>query len=204
MREHRVWWRLHICARPLRCPFYQEGHAKASDSGAGTRFGPCAFLVYPLNLPCRGPEALTFVMANYYPLEISPEDYKTISGVCKQYAAVIQNPRRDAGGLVPGYEDSYLVWTPTEGDDNETHWGNFKSEDGLWIRESHSTEKENSFHVGLAQSEAALRRIVYWRERRGAPFHFIGVYQVDPQLSRLCGLRIYRRISDTLPALEII
>lgn len=143
-------------------------------------------------------------MVGYYPIAISPADYKTISGVCKQYAADICDPRRDAGGDVPGYEDAYMVWTPTEGDDNGTAWGNFRSPDGLWITERKAPEAANAAFVELARAEAGKRRIVYWRESRTAPFSFIGVFTIHLELTELCGVRIYRRIADTLPALKII
>lgn len=143
-------------------------------------------------------------MADYYPLAIAPSDYRTISGVCRQYNAIIRNPARDAGGDVPGYEGQYMVWTPTEGDDNNTVWGNFKSDDGMWIVERKSPDEANTVFVDQAAVESGKRRIVYWRERKNAPFHFIGVYTIHPELTKLCGVRVYRQISDILPALEII
>ena len=143
-------------------------------------------------------------MADYYPLEIAPSGYKTISGVCRQYNAIIRDARRDAGGDVPGYEDRYMVWTPTEGDNNDTAWGNFKSQDGMWIVERKSPDVENAVFVELAKAEIGKRRIVYWRESKTTPFHFIGVYTIHPELTELCGVRVYHRISDMLPALEII
>lgn len=143
-------------------------------------------------------------MADYYPLAIKTSDYRTISGVCRQYNAIIIDPIHDAGGDVPGYEGRYMVWTPTEGDDNGTSWGNFRSDDGLWIVERKMPDPANQEFVALAKAEAGKRRITFWRRRKGAPFNFIGVYTIHPELTDLCGVRVYRRISDTLPALEVI
>ncbi|MDE6065990.1 MAG: hypothetical protein K2G27_04140 [Duncaniella sp.] len=140
----------------------------------------------------------------YYPLPIPPEDYYKISGVCRQYNALIRNPRKDGGGDVPGYEGRYMVWTPTGGEGDDTSWTNRKSADNQWIVERKSPENANSIFVNNAVHEVERRRITYWRENKRAPFSFVGVYEIDQTLTRMAGVRIYRRISDVMPALEII
>lgn len=142
-------------------------------------------------------------MAQYYPLPILPDNYYTISGVCRQYDAIIRNPRRDAGGDVPGYEEEYMVWTPTAGESADTSWGNFMSIDHEWILERKSPDCANKKFVDESKHELSRRRITFWRESRHDRFYFIGVYQLHPELTLLTGVRIYRRISDMLPSLEI-
>lgn len=126
-----------------------------------------------------------------------------ISGVCKQYNAQINNPRRDGGGIIPGYEDRYMVWTPT-GEDSGHSWINKKSDDNLWIVERNVSETANLLHVEKIKNEIHRRRITYWRENTHNPFQFIGVFEIECELSEMAKVRIYRRVSDELPALEII
>lgn len=138
----------------------------------------------------------------YYPLPIGKADYMKIKGVCKQYNAQINNPRKDGGGIVPGYEEQYMVWTPTGGEGGSS-WVNRKSGDNLWIVERNVSGTANQKHVERITAEKNLRRITNWRENANSSFQFIGVYEIEPTLTQMSGVRIYRQISDTLPALEI-
>ncbi|MBD5361813.1 MAG: hypothetical protein HDR75_10505 [Bacteroides sp.] len=141
---------------------------------------------------------------NYYPKAIAPEDYMKISGVCRQYDAIIKNQRRDGGGDVRGYEGLYMVWTPTGSDERSNSWINRKSDDNLWIVEQNESASKNENYIEAVESASGIRRITYWRDNKRSPFAFIGVYQIDMALTRLTGMCVYHRISDTLPALEII
>ena len=97
-----------------------------------------------------------------------------------------------------------MVWTPTGSDERSNSWINRKSDDNLWIVEQNESASKNKSYVEDVESASGIRRITYWRDNRRSPFVFIDVYQIDLALTRLTGMCVYRRISDTLPALEII
>ena len=139
----------------------------------------------------------------YYPLAISHQAQTTIRGVCSQYNVTVKNPRKDGGGDVPGYEGQYMVWTPTDAAVSKNSWENKKSADNMWIVECNKCADTNKAHVDSAHAEANRLRITFWRNRLGAPDKFIGVYQIDLTLTDLAGVRIYRKISNDLPVLEI-
>ena len=146
---------------------------------------------------------LYIVVMKYYPLTLDHVNRTTIKGICSQYNAIIKNPRKDGGGDVPGYEGKYMVWTPTDATVSNNSWENKKSGDNTWIVERNKYAEANQAHVDSAQAEAKRLRITFWRNRLGYPYEFIGVFQIDQTLTQLAGVRIYRKISDTLPRLEI-
>lgn len=164
----------------------------------------------------------------YYPRPHDEKDYQTIKGVCGIYGAEPQMNGflPDGAADVPGYSapwkvgDSpeqrreayekstgkagdcfYMVWTPMY---RHSAWQNTLSSDESVITETKVNPDERQAYLEEAYLDVNIRRITFWRDTTKGAFRFLGVYELDYLASLASGVRVYRRISDEMPALKII
>ncbi len=106
-----------------------------------------------------------------------------------------------AGGMVTKSLDSlhrFMVWTPTS---KNASWSNTLSHDGTAIAEFPLNAIDRVSNIESAQEEQDILRITFWREDSSQEFKFIGVFKIDLEVTKTAGIRIYRRVSDLLPAI---
>lgn len=163
----------------------------------------------------------------YYPLPHEEKDFLTIKGVCGIYGAEPQMNGflPDGAADVPGYNapwkvgDSpaqrredyinsnekadkiyYMVWTPMY---RHNRWQNTLSSDQSTITETLVDPQQRQAYLEEAFLDVNIRRITFWRDTPKGSFRFLGVYELDYPASLASGVRVYRRISDEMPALKI-
>ncbi len=127
----------------------------------------------------------------------------TIKDVCGMYG--VKPLERGyivaAGGMVTHSIDPlhrYMVWTPTS---KNNSWHNVLSENGTIISEYPLNESDKEHNLKSAQEEKDILRITFWREFPQQAFKFVGVFQLDIEVTDTVGFRVYRRVSDILPAI---
>ena len=161
---------------------------------------------------------------DYYPNPFDENDLTTIKKVCEIYGCKVRDFRPLGGADVPGhacpwsvldsYEDRretyikskeiankvyYMVWTPQF---RHHIWLNTLSSDNNTITETALKEEDRKPFLDHAYLDVNIRRITFWRDSPNGLFRFLGVYELDYPTSLSAGVRIYRRITDILPALE--
>lgn len=128
---------------------------------------------------------------------------KTIKDVCSMYGVkpLERGYIVTAGGMITESIDTshrFMVWTPTS---KNSSWNNVLSENETIISECPLNDADRFSNLESAQEEKDVLRITFWRENSSQEFRFIGVFKIDLEVTTTAGVRIYRRVSDLLPAI---
>ncbi len=103
---------------------------------------------------------------------------------------------RDSGVAVPGHPDE-TVWWPQP---NHRIWHNELSKDGWYIYEyNKKSDEERAKHVAQ-WINSDQKRITFMKEMAYGilpAYNFVGVFKINPQLSKEKNMCVWERISDT-------
>lgn len=177
----------------------EEIHAKVDEvvaeirkrvAALGDKFLPCDY-------------SITRSTPEYYKsrgfFSVSSEDWLT---TVDDIAAVFgTKPKhrgflRASGVVVPGRTDE-AVWWPQH---NHRLWHNELSKDGRYIYEyTKKSEDERTKHVAQ-WINSKQKRITFMKEMAYGvlpAYNFVGVFQINPQLSKEKNMCVWERVSDT-------
>lgn len=129
---------------------------------------------------------------------------RTIKDVCSMYGVkpLERGYIVSAGGMVRTSVDMpyrFMVWTPTS---KNSSWNNVLSQDGTIISEHPLNDVDRISNLKSVTEEHDIMRITFWRENTTQEFRFIGVFKIDIETTNAAGVRVYRRVSDLLPAIQ--
>ncbi len=103
---------------------------------------------------------------------------------------------RSSGVTVPGHPDE-TVWWPQQ---NHKIWANELSEDGMYIYEyNKKSDEERSKHIEQ-WINSTQKRITFMKHFAYGvleAYDFVGVFQINPKLTREKNMCVWERISDT-------
>ena len=129
---------------------------------------------------------------------------RTIKDVCAMYGVkpLERGYIVTAGGMIYDAIDTshrYMVWTPAS---KNSSWNNILSDSENIISECPCNDSDRLAHLQSAPEEQDVLRITFWRESPNTEFRFIGVYTLDLETTNTVGVRVYKRISVMLPAIQ--
>lgn len=103
---------------------------------------------------------------------------------------------RASGMAVPGKKDE-IVWWPQQ---NHRIWSNELSEDGMYIYEyNKKSDEERAKHIAQ-WIDSKQKRITFMKHFAYGvleAYDFVGVFQINPELTKEKNMCVWERISDT-------
>lgn len=152
-------------------------------------------------LPCD--YSITRSTPEYYKsrgfFSVKSEDWlRNIDAITEVFGVKLKHNgfRRKSGAQVPGRADEFLWWPQLK---NKT-WHNELSKDGRYIYEYNKTsEAERAKHVAQ-WINSDQKRITFMKETAYGvleAYNFVGVFRINPQLSKEKNMCVWQRISDT-------
>ena len=103
---------------------------------------------------------------------------------------------RASGGAVPNKTDE-IVWWPQQ---NHRTWSNELSEDGMYIYEyNKKSDEERAKHIAQ-WINSKQKRITFMKHFAYGvleAYDFVGVFQINPELTKEKNMCVWERISDT-------
>lgn len=159
-------------------------------SALGDRFLPCNYSISrstPEYYKSRG-----FFSVNTEDWLTTIDDIAAVFGTKPKHRGFL----RASSVAVPGKKDE-IVWWPQP---NHKVWYNELSKDGCYIYEYNKrSEEERRHHVEYWLSHPQ-KRITFMKEMAYGvlpTYTFVGVFQINPQLSKEKNMCVWERISDT-------
>lgn len=129
----------------------------------------------------------------------SSATYRVVDDIVRLFE-VTHVPTRNGGFKL---SEEVLVWHPTIAQAySNAKWDNHISFDGRYISENPKKDNAQSSQEHLdSEKEKSFQRIVFGKMEDGL-YHFLGVYELDKELSDLRGHCMWKRISKTYMVLK--